>query len=158
MSALILVRHAHRELSDPGADNGLSKKGREQSRRLLAYFKRRIGKNERVTLLSSPKRRCLETLAPLESYLGCKTLVSDLLVEQKNRESPAAFRARISRALDGIVASREKSRRLIVLCSHGDWLPIALKRLCGANAELKKGGLAEIEDGSLVRLLEPTDL
>jgi hypothetical protein len=39
---------------------------------------------------------------------------------------------------------RSGTEPLVVACSHGDWLPVALQAATGARASLKKGGWAEI--------------
>jgi len=153
---IILVRHAHRDLSDPEMDNGLSAKGRKQARALSKCLKDRLEKKEKVVLFSSPKRRCLETLEPLARYFGRRLQYSDLLLEQQAGETQTAFQARVTRGVREI-STLQKSGAVILVCSHGDWLPIALRRLCGVKVELKKAGFAEIENGQLVRLLQSSD-
>lgn len=62
----ILIRHAHRDTADRAQDNGLSKKGREQAKRLRKYFEERFPEGEGdLVLVTSPKKRCVETIEPI---------------------------------------------------------------------------------------------
>lgn len=142
---LILLRHAHRSLKDPAADNGLSKKGKKQAERFRKDFLRVVGREIRPRLLSSPKRRCVETLAPLAKRLGRSVTRDPGLRERDPGETPAAFRARVERFLRGL---HRRPARWIVLSTHGDWAPLALRLLTGARARFAKGGWAWIEPGN----------
>jgi broad specificity phosphatase PhoE len=142
---LILIRHAHRSLKDPAADNGLSEKGEKQAKRFRKDFLREFGREARPRLLSSPKRRCVETLTPLAKRLGRAVKTDSDLRERDPGETPAIFRARVGRFLRGL---RWRPGRLIVLSSHGDWAPLALRILTGARARFAKGGWAWIEPGN----------
>jgi phosphohistidine phosphatase SixA len=124
---LILVRHAHRD-KDEGRelDNGLSERGRRQARALTKFFAKAYPEANPV-FLSSPKKRCRETLLKVES--------DPLLDEGSN--------------LEGRVAKftawwKTQGPQFTVACSHGDWLPVCIEALSGARVELKKGALAEI--------------
>lgn len=134
-------------------DNGLSKKGREQAEGLGEYFKKRFSKGDEVKLISSPKKRCQETLEPIAQYLGKRITVSEGLLEEQPNETSEGFQKRVERFL------KENSRTsgVVVLCSHGDWLPIALQAACGARTNPKKASWTEIEDGILTRMLTPDD-
>lgn len=158
---LILVRHAHRDTSDRELDNGLSEKGREQAKGLVVVFKNKISKDGKIILFSSPKRRCIETLAPFSKKVDVKITVDPNLDEQKHTETAARFEKRLDSFLEFISGLQRKASRseevVIVACSHGDWLPIAIQKLTGVAIDLKKGGVAEIEDGRLVGLLQPDD-
>lgn len=139
---LLLLRHGHRSLKDPTADNGLSGRGKRQAKRFRKDFLREFGKDARPWLLSSPKRRCRETLAPLARRLGCAVGERFDLREKEPGESPARFRARVAHGLRGTL---RRPRRVVVLSTHGDWAPLALRLLTGARVHLRKGGWARID-------------
>ena len=153
---LILIRHAHRDTTQREQDNGLSPKGKKQAKALLGYFKKRFGrKSADLVLMSSPKKRCVETLTPIARYLRDKILVSNSLTEQGPGESAADLAKRCR----GFVAELGKGRhKTLIACSHGDWIPLVLEELCTVRMMPKKASWIEIEDGTLVRILEPEDL
>jgi broad specificity phosphatase PhoE len=91
--------------------------------------------------LSSPKRRCVETVEPLAKATRTAVEVSDLLDEQS--ENDKAFLRRLEKF---VVWWTQEPAPLIVACSHGDWIPLCLQRLTGVSTDLKKGGWAEIGD------------
>lgn len=140
---LVVIRHAHRNKAlGRKVDNGLSKKGRRQAAQVTEHYERVHGK-AKAKVLSSPKLRCLETVEAIAKLAGTKVQPSPLLDEQggKGRESDEAFAGRLEAFYRWW---REEAPALTVACSHGDWIPLALERLTGARAELKKGGWAEI--------------
>jgi broad specificity phosphatase PhoE len=113
-----VVRHAHRDTSDRSRDNGLSKKGRAQAARLAARFGALEGPAPRV-VRSSPKRRCLETAAPLARLWGVAVVADDALDERGEAESRRAFRVRIAAVLRR-AALEAAAGRPAVLVTHGD--------------------------------------
>jgi broad specificity phosphatase PhoE len=146
MKILILVRHAHRDTTDREADNGLSPKGRVQVEQLLSYW-RKAFKGERAVFLSSPKRRCLETVAPLADASGSRIRVTRAMIERQEGESAAALRRRARAFIEEWRA--QPGQGITVACSHGDWLPLAIEAASGARVRLSKGGWAQIElDGA----------
>lgn len=148
---LLVLRHAHRATAHPGLDNGLSRKGREQAARILKLFKTFFGRRPRPVLLSSPKRRCLETLRPIARWSGVDIDADERLLEQRPEESLAHFDGRVRRY---VAALRRRVDPLIVVCGHGDWIPLALRAATGGRMRLKKGGWAQVEteDGGAPRL------
>jgi broad specificity phosphatase PhoE len=157
---LILVRHAHRDTTIRSEDNGLSEKGREQAKGLVAVFKNKINKDSEILLLSSPKMRCIETLTPFSKSMGLKITIDPNLDEAKPGESPAKFEKRLKSFLSFVeeLGKKTKSKDLCLFaCSHGDWLPLALQQLIGVSIDLKKAGCAEVQDGRLLSLLQPSD-
>ena len=133
---LILVRHAHRDTSlGRERDNGLSGKGWRQAAAFATWASESLPR-ESVALLSSPKRRCLETFDPL----GRSVRVWPSLGEQRARESDAAFRKRVARALRAALRQPVKA---VLLCSHGDWLPVAADVLLGRPLDWRKGAWKE---------------
>lgn len=140
---LILTRHAHRDTSDRAADNGLSPKGRAQARALEERFAEEYPgrKGNAFLVLSSPKRRCVETVRGIARRAGRGVKISQLLTEQGEGESSRELEARVRKFVEWW-KTQAPPRTLI--CSHGDWLPLALRSLTGAAADMKKGGWAEV--------------
>ena len=63
--SLIILRHAHRNKPFGGLlDNGLSRKGKKQAAQAGKHFLEEYGR-VKALVLSSPKRRCIETVEPI---------------------------------------------------------------------------------------------
>lgn len=140
MKLLILIRHAHRDISEHESDNGLSEKGLKQALLLAEYWKKQL--NEKlVVLLSSPKKRCRETLAPLAKALEAKVKICKDLDEQLSTEGSTKFNKRIQTFLKDWEGSEDL---ITIACSHGDWIPQAIAMATGENVSLKKGAFAMI--------------
>jgi len=146
LKTLILVRHAHRDNSRRELDNGLTEKGKKQAQWIrkfaLSRMKEEGWEKSQITLISSPKVRCLETLEPLAKSLEIKILASNDLLEMQNRESLEQVDQRIHHFLHQWT---QKSTDVTLICSHGDWLPMAAFHLLGISVDFKKGGWVEIE-------------
>ncbi|MBS1958912.1 MAG: histidine phosphatase family protein [Bdellovibrionales bacterium] len=138
---LILIRHAHRDTDEPGKDNGLSGKGNEQVKRLLKFASDRLDDTDPM-FISSPKKRCQETLGPIAKMTGHKMEIDERLTEHGPTESTSLYLARIDEFLDHW---KFECPDTTVVSSHGDWIPIAVQRLTGAKIGLKKAGWVEIE-------------
>jgi broad specificity phosphatase PhoE len=135
---LILVRHAHRDKTQGRArDNGLSEKGRKQAAIFEEHWEKKLAKRK-PAFLSSPKRRCTQTVAGLAAKLNCRVRVSPLLDEQHEllNESYGKFRGRVKRFLTWW---EKEGPDCLVACSHGDWIPEFLKLTRGKPKELSKG-------------------
>jgi broad specificity phosphatase PhoE len=155
----ILIRHAHRDTSNREDDNGLRSKGEEQAKKLGKYFKKRFGSEmDGAVFLTSPKKRCIQTLKPIGECLSRAPTIDERLSEQRSGESEGAFERRIAEFLNAFMKDESELGRFVIVCSHGDWLPHAVQRLCGAIVSPKKGSWTEISDGELVRVLTPDDL
>ncbi len=143
---LIFVRHAHRDTSQRSLDNGLSEKGKRQARWIKKFALSRFAPDEvkdlKATLLSSGKKRCLETLEPLAEAWKLKVEIKSELMEHSAQESHEAFKMRIEDFLSWWINS---GPALLFVSSHGDWLPVACQRLLGIPVEMKKGAWLEIE-------------
>lgn len=142
---LVLVRHAHRDNSKREVDNGLDEKGREQAKAVKKFFTERFSKADLETglwLVSSPKIRCVETLQPIAKAMDASVDVHPGLDEQSARENLKAFEARIQSFLREWMESKVG---LTVLCSHGDWLPLATQQLLGIPQSFKKGAWLEVD-------------
>ena len=138
---LIIVRHAHRDTSDRRRDNGLTAKGQKQAQRVLRHYKRRFDRREAL-IFSSSKKRCMETVQPLARHLRAVVRKDARLMELRQGESAHDFTIRIKRFF---VWWLRQGPELTVVCSHGDWIPTAVKIAVGAEIELKKGGWLEME-------------
>ena len=143
LKTLIFIRHAHRELDHPSKDNGLSDKGQEQVKKLVKFAKHRL-EGKQPLFVTSPKKRCIETVSPITVEIAPKELVQiDLrLDEHSASENDALYLARIDEFLD---FWKYEGPETMVVCSHGDWLPIAIHKLTGIHLALKKGAWVEIE-------------
>lgn len=133
---LVLLRHAHRD-KDLGSetDNGLSRKGQQQAKTIEKHF-HKVFDGEKPLVLSSPKRRCIETVLPLVDGSEKKITIDPLLDEgNKLKERAKTF----------IQWWESNGPLLTVACSHGDWLPICIEILTGARIEMKKGCWAEVQ-------------
>jgi 8-oxo-(d)GTP phosphatase len=144
VKTLVIIRHAHRNKPHGNeGDDGLSRKGQRQARRARDYYKERYGK-AKPELLSSAKRRCTETLDPIAEITGTEVVISPLLMEQGGIDKAENFAAAQKRVRQFCEEWRSSKKKLTVVSSHGDLIPEILKYLTGANADLKKGGWAEI--------------
>lgn len=131
---VLVVRHAHRNKSFTSSDNGLSEKGEKQAKRLGKYFENNF-KPKEFRFLSSPKKRCLETIEPLAGAGSRDVKVLPLLDEGGNLENKTqAF----------LEWCKKSKRSFLVVCSHGDWIPIFLEKATGIPVELSKGAMAEL--------------
>ena len=137
---LIFIRHAHREILDRTSDHGLSEKGVRQSLILKDQLCSKYSLHHSV-LYSSPKSRCIETLTPLAESIGKQILIHKLLDEKNQSETEGEFRGRIHQFLE---EWKKSETSLTLVCSHGDWLPIAVYHLTSTYADFEKGEWAEI--------------
>ncbi len=136
---LVLIRHAHRDTSmGSGADNGLSEKGLAQAGVLATRLTKKYAEKQslsKLVLLSSPKMRCLQTLAPFAEEHGIQTVVLELLGEGPDVEGRAdAFLEHWRRTRDACT----------IVCSHGDFLPVLTGKLIGTEVGFEKGQMAEL--------------
>jgi broad specificity phosphatase PhoE len=145
MKTLVLVRHAHRDNTRRELDNGLSEKGAEQAKAIRKFGLSRFSREDLmagVWLVSSPKLRCVETLAPLAKGWERKIDIHPNLDEQSEKEKPAQFHERVKNFLHEWT---EAKIPLTILCSHGDWLPLAISELLSIHIEPKKGSWNELD-------------
>lgn len=138
---LIVVRHAHRNKTLGGADDdGLSVKGKAQVKKLLEHFKKKFGKPS-ARFFSSPKKRCIQTIEPLARHCKSELEILPCLDESSTN-------AGLQRKLDEftqILASLYLNEPLIVISSHGDWIPAFLEHVTDARIDLDKGGWVVLE-------------
>ncbi len=126
--AVHLVRHASagtRHNADPHDDQRrLDDLGHRQAEAVAEL----LGDAPVSAIESSPARRCLETVAPLAARLAVPVHHCDGLFEGSDIETSWAVLAGAA-ALDGDV----------VLCSHGDVIPMLIRRLQLRGMELRGG-------------------
>ena len=108
VTSVHLIRHAkaknRAEWTEPDDLRPLTKRGRREADALAE----RLRQEQPGTLLSSPYRRCLQTLAPLAGAVDLHIETSELLAEGAGGEP----------ALDLLVAASAKGS--VVACTHGD--------------------------------------
>lgn len=148
MKTLVILRHAHRD-KDLGSeiDNGLSTKGQNQALVLAKFFKKRFLSSSRnsfdpkietsrVSLISSPKKRCIETLEPIALLINSEIEISNQLDEAGNHPL---------RVKSFIETLNEVRQDLVIICSHGDWIPLFFEKWIGIPIHLNKGAWAEVD-------------
>jgi len=138
---VFLIRHAHRDVMDRLDDNGLSLKGREQSRLIKKFFKRKDLTDKKILILTSPKLRCIETLLPLSEKLDIDLEVQEIFDEQTQNESFKDFEKRVENSVHTLI---NKNAEVVFVCSHGDFIPSFLERAVNQSIQLKKGALVEL--------------
>lgn len=114
--AVHLVRHAHAgkrsEWSGEDSERPLSDRGRVQADALVADLAGvAIGR-----IVSSPYRRCLQTVEPLAEAHGLAVEPDEAFAEGMDGDAAHALLSELD-AVDGVA------------CSHGDVLPALLRRL-----------------------------
>lgn len=144
IKTLYLLRHGHRDKPyGREFDNGLSPTGRKQAARIKKYFEIKL-EDQGVEILSSPKIRCVETVQPLATALGVEVISSEFLTEQDEHEGETS--EGLQRRVKQFCRQwRDGDAHCVIASSHGDWLPLCLKELIGADVELKKGAFARIQ-------------
>jgi broad specificity phosphatase PhoE len=119
---VLLVRHAQAlprsDWDGRDRDRSLSTVGRRQSRKLV----RMLTDYKPSRVLSSPYVRCLDTVAPLADALGVQVEPEDALAEGSTSAA--------------LWLVRELAGEDVVLCSHGDVIPLVLAEL---DAEFRLG-------------------
>lgn len=136
---LWLLRHGQAADGVPDDERPLTDTGRAQARAAGAALAR-LGVQIELCL-SSPKRRALET-----ARLACEALDVDVSIEPALGGPP----------FDALELTAGAEDVLIV--GHDPSFSMTLHDLTGAQARMKKGGLAAVKKGELVVLLRPTEL
>jgi broad specificity phosphatase PhoE len=172
---LLFIRHALPLRSEPGqgSDPQLSEEGVEQALRLPEALKRfRLSR-----LVSSPQLRSVQTAQPVADALGLPVEIDERLaeydrdmavyipIEQIKAENPeewarladghlpsgvdeAAFRARITAAIDDVVATADHEDTVAVF-SHGGVINVLLHQILGTARLLS----FPVDYASITRLL-----
>ncbi len=135
-----LLRHAEAADGMPDAERPLTDKGREQARwagEALAALGVELD-----ACLSSPKVRAADT-----AKIVCEPLGVEVQLEPKLSGGPFDAEALAAGLGDEVL-----------LVGHDPDFSMALHDLTGAQARMKKGGLAGVEKGELMVLLRPKEL
>ncbi len=136
---LWLLRHAEAQNGMPDDDRPLTERGVRQAEaagRALARLGVRL-----EACLTSPKLRALQT-----AQLACEPLGVPVTVEPALSGQPFD------------VASLTAGYADVLLVGHDPSFSLTLHDLTGAQARMRKGGLAGIEKGELIVLMRPAEL
>ena len=124
VAKLYVVRHADAGVrghnDGPDRDRGLSDRGRRQAEGLRAQ----LGGSGATRLVSSPFRRCIDTLVPLGADLGVEVEPDDRLSEGRG-------------FVGALELAHELRQQTAVICSHGDVIPDLLEALLRRGVELE---------------------
>jgi broad specificity phosphatase PhoE len=145
---LVLCRHGHRDNSKRELDNGLDEKGRDQAKNIKKFFSERFSAEDHkrgIWFASSPKLRCMETLLPAAKVCDRTVDAHPALDEQGLKEPSSGLEKRVQLFLH---EWKEAKAGITIVCSHGDWLPLATFQLLGIAQDFKKGAWLELEWGS----------
>ena len=139
MALLLLLRHGDAEPGDEDDARRLTPKGERQAEAAgIALAALDI---EVDVCLTSPKVRAAET-----ARLACKALGVEPEPAEELRGGP----------FDG--PGLAAGRGTVLLVGHEPDLSAEVARLTGGRVKMKKGGLATVENGTLLALLRPTEL
>jgi broad specificity phosphatase PhoE len=135
---VVLLRHGTRASQDFG-DSPLSPVGHKQAEDLAERVQSLSDLPRPTLLLCSPKRRARETLQPLSdsAQLGMElALTIDARIDERHQaETGREFESRLKEVLDEV---SNKSEDCIYICSHLDWLELAMVLIPSNMSELEK--------------------
>lgn len=136
---VVFFRHASR--GGPGRDPDLSAQGQQEAKSLG----RSVGQPGRLpkpTLLwSSPKKRAQKTFFDIEVATGLRLQIVHDLDEAHDSESVSAFAERVHLCLEKFELLQPND--VLFVCSHSDWLEIAMRILpSDMEEELQTRGYA----------------
>lgn len=128
--SVYLVRHAHAGSRAGWHDDDdlrpLSPKGTRQAETLLA----RLEDESVGCVVSSPSRRCVETLEPLAEKLATGIDIHKEFLEGADPD-------------DALTLLMELAPRNPVVCSHGDLIPKMIRRLVGQGMKTKDANISQ---------------
>jgi phosphohistidine phosphatase len=136
---LWLLRHAEAAEGSPDDDRPLTDRGNRQAEAAGRALEQ-LGANIDVCL-SSPKLRALQT-----AQLACGPLGIEATIEPRLSGQPFD------------VQDLTAGLNNVLLVGHDPSFSLTLHDLTGAQARMRKGGLAGIAKGELVVLLRPAEL
>ena len=136
---LWLLRHAEAAEGTPDEDRPLTERGVDQAR-AAGFALDRLGARPDLCL-TSPKRRAHQTAS-----LACEALGIEPVLEPALAGHPFDAVA--------LAAGLED----VLLVGHDPSFSLTVHDLTGAQARMRKGGLAGIEKGELIVLLRPLEL
>jgi phosphohistidine phosphatase SixA len=125
-----LVRHAHagsRAAWDGDDDlRPLSPKGTRQAK----WLSERLHGDPIGVVVSSPSRRCVETVEPIASMVGTKIDVRKAFAEGADPDEAVLLLLELA-SVDPVV------------CSHGDLIPKMIRRLVGDGMKTKDANISQ---------------
>ncbi len=136
---LWLLRHAEAAEGFPDDERPLTDRGIRQAE-AAGHALERLGATLDVCL-SSPKLRAMQT-----AQLACGPLVVPVTVERRLSGEPFD----VSELIAGLGD--------VLLVGHDPSFSLTLHDLTGAQARMRKGGLAAVAKGELVTLLRPGEI
>jgi len=136
---LWLLRHAEATEGSPDDERPLTDRGNRQAEAAGRALEQ-LGANIDVCL-SSPKLRALQT-----AQLACAPLGVEVTIEPRLSGEPFDVHDLVAGFND------------VLLVGHDPSFSLTLHDLTGAQARMRKGGLAGIAKGELVVLLRPAEL
>ncbi len=136
---LWLLRHADAASGSPDSERPLTERGVRQAQAAGRALER-LGASIDVCL-TSPKLRALETARLAAERIGVEVRVEPRL-------SGEPFDAH--EIVDGLGS--------VLLVGHDPAFSLTLHDLTGAQARMRKGGLAGVEKGELLVLMRPSEL
>src|SRR5579859_1102112 len=139
MTMLWLLRHAEAADGAPDDQRPLTEKGIAQAE-AVGRALRQLGENIDICL-TSPKLRAVQTAERV-----CEPLGIPMRIEPALSGEPVD----VQRLTSGLGS--------VLLVGHDPSFSILLHELTGAQARMKKGGLAAISKGELVMLARPSEL
>ncbi len=132
---LFFIRHAHRDKKlGADADNGISEKGEKQVKKLTKYMQDHYPDIDPL-IISSPKKRCRETIEPIANLYNKNIEINEEVGEAPNLEG---------RAREFYKWWIQKAPEVTIVCSHGDFIPTCIYIMTGARADVSKASLTEI--------------
>lgn len=123
---LLLVRHAERAATGTMGDEPLSTKGKLQAIE-VSYAIKEAFEGSTPTILSSPKKRALETAREIALRSLSSVEILPSLEESHSGESPTSFVQRVKTFL--VECQNRKWSSCVVAVSHSDWLEQAVVSL-----------------------------
>lgn len=134
---LILLRHASRNHSQ----NELNSVGLEQAESRAKYFSQNLS-SQGLKILSSSKKRCVQTAQAIASNLGLGFEKSEDIEERRANEDSKCFEKRVT---DSLKKSLRKDFETLIICSHSDWLFIAMRDWAELRISLDEACWAEFQ-------------
>jgi 8-oxo-dGTP diphosphatase len=131
-----LVRHAHAGSRAAWHDDDdlrpLSAKGARQAAGLIDRVDgaAKSSKSAVRRVVSSPARRCVETVEPIAEHFGCKVTTKKELAEGADPDDALAL-------VLGMASSSP------VVCSHGDLIPKMIRRLVAKGMKTKDANISQ---------------
>jgi phosphohistidine phosphatase len=135
-----LLRHGDAAEGSPDAERQLTRRGENEARSAGAALAALGVKLD--ACLASPKVRAADS-----ARLACEQ-VGGVAVELEPKLAGGPFDA------EALVAGRGDE---VMLVGHDPDFSTAVRQLTGARVQMKKGGLAGVEDGELKVLLRPSE-